>query len=216
MNTKPQITLVEAFVKGAKWWEYHKTGATMWQSDQTLAAEEAAKRFATIKAEEVSLQSAIKGEHRIHGVTCVKVTHTRDGMLHGEDDDRPYDVDGAKYCGRCHLHITTEEIAFAETFGHFNTHGRYIPTESNSPMDRIASRMKSINFEAWDTVEDIVCEIADQLRNGWVPGLEKRCAEAKLHKIREAVALVDPDNDDRTLFRKFVESIERILEASAE
>lgn len=58
-------------------------------------------------------EAAIKGEHRIHGVTCAKVPHTCEGMLHGEDDDRPYDVDGAKYCGRCHLHITTEEIAFA-------------------------------------------------------------------------------------------------------
>lgn len=33
-----------AFVEGAKWWEFHKTGATMWQSDQQAAAEEAAKR----------------------------------------------------------------------------------------------------------------------------------------------------------------------------
>jgi DNA polymerase/3'-5' exonuclease PolX len=33
-----------AFVEGAKWWEFHKTGATMWQSDQQATAEEAAKR----------------------------------------------------------------------------------------------------------------------------------------------------------------------------
>ena len=26
--------LIAAFVHGAKWWEYHKEGATMWQSDQ--------------------------------------------------------------------------------------------------------------------------------------------------------------------------------------
>lgn len=34
-----------AFVKGAKWWEWHKTNATMWQSDQALAAEEAGTRY---------------------------------------------------------------------------------------------------------------------------------------------------------------------------
>lgn len=33
---------------------------------------------------------------------CRKVPHTRDGYLHGEDDDGPYLVDGVKYCGRCH------------------------------------------------------------------------------------------------------------------
>ena len=29
--------LLHAFVQGAKWWEYHKTQFTMWQSDQNLA-----------------------------------------------------------------------------------------------------------------------------------------------------------------------------------
>jgi len=29
--------LIMAFVEGAKWWEYRKEGATMWQSDQGLA-----------------------------------------------------------------------------------------------------------------------------------------------------------------------------------
>ncbi len=28
--------LVDAFVAGAKFWEYHKTGATMWASDREL------------------------------------------------------------------------------------------------------------------------------------------------------------------------------------
>jgi len=32
----------EAFVRGAKWWEYEKAGATMWQSDQNLALAAAA------------------------------------------------------------------------------------------------------------------------------------------------------------------------------
>jgi len=29
--------LITAFVQGAKWWEYHKTGATMWPSDTNVA-----------------------------------------------------------------------------------------------------------------------------------------------------------------------------------
>lgn len=33
---------------------------------------------------------------------CEKVPHSGTGYLHDEDDDRPYDVDGVKYCGRCH------------------------------------------------------------------------------------------------------------------
>jgi hypothetical protein len=37
--------LRRAFVRGAKWWEFYKTGATMWGSDQRAAEEEAEKRF---------------------------------------------------------------------------------------------------------------------------------------------------------------------------
>ena len=35
---------------------------------------------------------------------CEKVRHDpkRTGYLHEEDDDRPYEVDGVMYCGRCH------------------------------------------------------------------------------------------------------------------
>jgi hypothetical protein len=38
----------------------------------------------------------------IHGVDCPKVPHMGKGYLHMEHDDSPYDVDGCKYCGRCH------------------------------------------------------------------------------------------------------------------
>jgi hypothetical protein len=38
----------------------------------------------------------------VHGANCPKKPHTRTGYLHGEDDDTPYNVDGLKYCGRCH------------------------------------------------------------------------------------------------------------------
>ncbi len=36
--------LVVAFIQGAKWWEWKQTGATMWQSDQNEALEEAEGR----------------------------------------------------------------------------------------------------------------------------------------------------------------------------
>ena len=44
MGRKIVNPLIVAFVQGAKWWEYHKESATMWQSDQRLAEEEAFKR----------------------------------------------------------------------------------------------------------------------------------------------------------------------------
>lgn len=40
-----------------------------------------------------------------HGIDCRKVPHVREGMLHGPDDDGPFDVDGLVYCGRCHMAI---------------------------------------------------------------------------------------------------------------
>jgi hypothetical protein len=39
----------------------------------------------------------------VHGKTCPKVRHFGSGDLHDEDDDTPYDVDGVRYCGRCHV-----------------------------------------------------------------------------------------------------------------
>ena len=44
-GTWPQNDLRRAFVAGAKWWEYHSTDFTMWQSDQRLAEVEAEKRY---------------------------------------------------------------------------------------------------------------------------------------------------------------------------
>lgn len=44
-----------------------------------------------------------------HGVSCVKRYHVSSaagyGYMHADDDDGPYDVDGVKYCGRCHEFI---------------------------------------------------------------------------------------------------------------
>lgn len=41
----PKDDIRRAFVAGAKWWEHHETGATMWQRDRNLAEEEATKRY---------------------------------------------------------------------------------------------------------------------------------------------------------------------------
>lgn len=38
--------LIVAFVQGAQWWEYHKSGATMWGSDRDEAEGAAQKRAA--------------------------------------------------------------------------------------------------------------------------------------------------------------------------
>lgn len=51
-GTQPQPTKEQlgqelrlAFMHGAKWWEFHSTKGTMWQSDQHLVAEEAERRY---------------------------------------------------------------------------------------------------------------------------------------------------------------------------
>lgn len=46
--------------------------------------------------------TAPPGAERVHGRDCPKVQHVGGGYLHDADDDRPYDVDGVTYCGRCH------------------------------------------------------------------------------------------------------------------
>ena len=43
----PKNDIRRAFVAGAKWWEFHQTDCTMWQSDQRLAEAEAEKRYAS-------------------------------------------------------------------------------------------------------------------------------------------------------------------------
>lgn len=45
----------------------------------------------------------------MHGRDCPKVEHVGDiGYLHGPHDDGPYNVDGVKYCGRCHAWVGLE------------------------------------------------------------------------------------------------------------
>lgn len=46
-----------------------------------------------------------------HGKDCPKKEHIREGYLHDADDDRPYDVDGVLYCGRCHYAMDCEPPA---------------------------------------------------------------------------------------------------------
>ena len=45
----PANDLRRAFVDGAKWWEFHATGATMWTSDIGLAEEEATRRWLAVQ-----------------------------------------------------------------------------------------------------------------------------------------------------------------------
>ncbi len=57
-----------------------------------------------IRAED-SADTLLAREPIVHGVNCVKVRHTGSGWEHAGDDDTPYFVDNAKYCGRCHYCI---------------------------------------------------------------------------------------------------------------
>lgn len=41
----PKNDIRRAFVAGAKWWEFKKTGFTMWPSDRDVAEVEAEKRY---------------------------------------------------------------------------------------------------------------------------------------------------------------------------
>ena len=49
-----------------------------------------------------------------HGRDCPKVPHSGDGYLHAKEDDRPYEVDGIVYCGRCHAWMGLAVPATAE------------------------------------------------------------------------------------------------------
>ena len=42
----PADDIRRVFVAGAKWWEFHSTGGTMWPSDVELTEIEATKRYA--------------------------------------------------------------------------------------------------------------------------------------------------------------------------
>ena len=42
--------LRRAFVSGAAWWEYQRSGATIWTSDRRKAEVEAEKRYPKVKA----------------------------------------------------------------------------------------------------------------------------------------------------------------------
>jgi hypothetical protein len=44
-----------------------------------------------------------------HGITCQKVPHANEGYMHADGDDTPYEVDGVRYCGRCHFAMPTEQ-----------------------------------------------------------------------------------------------------------
>lgn len=50
-GTWPRNDIRRVFVSGAKWWEFHKTGATMWRSDIDLVEAEADKKYPEGKME---------------------------------------------------------------------------------------------------------------------------------------------------------------------
>lgn len=84
-------------------------GAYAFMPDATAALTYAAKVHGQIgpimtrqQAHELVEQSAWPTRH---GTSCVKAVHVNDGYLHAPDDDTPYDVDGCRYCGRCHVAI---------------------------------------------------------------------------------------------------------------
>ncbi len=66
-GTWPENDIRRAFVAGAKWWEFHKTEFTMWNSDRRLAEKEAEKRYSplisrTNKPKADALETGRKGK----------------------------------------------------------------------------------------------------------------------------------------------------------
>jgi hypothetical protein len=72
--------------------------------DATTYAEAAALIDAYLEAlEAVHGETGYGRTAVVHGQTCVKQQHALGGAyLHSAVDDSPYDVDGCRYCGRCH------------------------------------------------------------------------------------------------------------------
>ena len=73
-------------------------------SDSQSLADES--RYLILMVEQIQAD-ARSNEPELHGWSCPKVQHgNKSGFLHGAcDDDGPYDVDGVRYCGRCHWHF---------------------------------------------------------------------------------------------------------------
>lgn len=59
-------------------------------------------RHAAENKVENDARAGYQSQVRVHGVDCQKAPHIGSGYLHAVADDRPYDVDGKVYCGRCH------------------------------------------------------------------------------------------------------------------
>ena len=68
----------------------------------------------------------------VHGVNCPKVEHERyDTFIHDADFDGTYQVDGIRYCGRCHRQI--------ESYGEVKS----VPSET----DRLKSEIATVKKE---------------------------------------------------------------------
>jgi hypothetical protein len=72
-HTKEQLgqDLRLAFIYGAKWWEYHSTKGTMWQSDQHLVAEAAERRYHGYQKQLDGEACKECGGHQDIGVCCI-------------------------------------------------------------------------------------------------------------------------------------------------
>lgn len=75
-------------------------------------------------------------------MNCVKVPHKPGvGYLHDESDDSPYDVDGVKYCGRCHYWIDVSGVCSRPAGDYHRLMARIEVLETASRENLISARI---------------------------------------------------------------------------
>jgi hypothetical protein len=67
------MTISEAFIAGAKYWEFEKTKATMWASDERIVFKEADRRFVQEIRSGKTVQSEVKTKNLVWIETPVKI-----------------------------------------------------------------------------------------------------------------------------------------------
>lgn len=88
-----------------------------------------------------------------HGVNCPKAPHGAGGFLHLPEDDGPYDVDGVKYCGRCHSWLGIQAV---------NADGEPLHTGDDARIDLVSSIIASAEeLEGNEEITDIAASIID-------------------------------------------------------
>lgn len=98
--------------------EFKHASEAIWKAIEPMVKIAADWSNCPSKSEDIKLARAADpgttgAEGLRHGVNCKKEPHVRDGYLHDERDDTPYDIDGQMYCGRCHtaMNWQTERAA---------------------------------------------------------------------------------------------------------